>query len=162
MPCPCSQRKKAHPKTTPTYYRPANNPVVRKVGATVVTPAQPAQAPAPKQSASTVLASMAQPAHPPTITPKPAAAPASLPADFNWEAYLINNPEVIPRTKETAERHWLTKGAREGRSYEKKREFNWQNYINRYPDLPAHGIKTQQTALNHFIIFGIKEGRNAA
>jgi hypothetical protein len=37
--------------------------------------------------------------------------------------------------------------------------FNWQYYLNLYPELKAAGINTPQAALNHWILFGINEGR---
>ena len=38
--------------------------------------------------------------------------------------------------------------------------FNWKNYIDKYPDLRAHGINNQILALEHWISYGINEGRN--
>lgn len=38
--------------------------------------------------------------------------------------------------------------------------FDWQQYINNYEDLKKAGINTHQKAWNHWIKYGMKEGRN--
>jgi hypothetical protein len=38
-------------------------------------------------------------------------------------------------------------------------KFDWQYYLERYPDLNANGIKTEQQALQHWFDHGEKEGR---
>ena len=37
--------------------------------------------------------------------------------------------------------------------------FNYENYLNNYPDLLSSGIDTHQKALEHYIEHGIREGR---
>jgi len=34
--------------------------------------------------------------------------------------------------------------------------FDWQYYLNKYPDLKANGIQTEQQALEHWNTFGKK------
>jgi hypothetical protein len=41
----------------------------------------------------------------------------------------------------------------------KKTEFDWQFYIDFYPDLKSAGINTEQKARKHWLNYGIKEGR---
>lgn len=38
--------------------------------------------------------------------------------------------------------------------------FNWQSYLNRYPDLVRNGVVTAEQALNHWLRIGRMEGRN--
>jgi hypothetical protein len=40
-----------------------------------------------------------------------------------------------------------------------KKEFNWNYYIERYPDLKEAGVNTAEKALRHYQHFGQKEGR---
>jgi hypothetical protein len=39
-------------------------------------------------------------------------------------------------------------------------DFNWLIYINKYDDLKNNGINIKEKALNHYINYGINEGRN--
>ena len=39
--------------------------------------------------------------------------------------------------------------------------FNWQFYLNKYPDLRANGVHTKEQAINHWNKYGKKEGRTA-
>lgn len=51
------------------------------------------------------------------VGPAPVSA---LPLDFNWEAYLHNNPDLGLagiNTEEKAKQHWLEYGKNEGRNY---------------------------------------------
>ena len=41
----------------------------------------------------------------------------------------------------------------------KRKNFNWQIYINNYEDLRNAGINTQKKAQMHWLKFGMKEGR---
>lgn len=87
-----------------------------------------------------------------------------IPKDFDWEAYLINNPDAISQNKvcnrHVAIRHWITKGIHENRSYTRRVPFNWRKYVERYPDLQRHGIMNQEKAIAHYINNGRNEGRN--
>lgn len=38
--------------------------------------------------------------------------------------------------------------------------FDWKTYVNNYIDLQKAGINTEQKALRHYIMYGIKEGRS--
>jgi hypothetical protein len=40
------------------------------------------------------------------------------------------------------------------------KQFNWKNYINRYPDLLRARINTEKKALRHWELYGKKENRN--
>ena len=88
--------------------------------------------------------------------------------EFDWELYLINNPDVAKHncTKEFSLLHWTTTGKKEGRTYHSKNDtnksFNWTNYIQRYPDLTINGIKSHEQALHHYIFTGQYEGRDAS
>jgi len=77
----------------------------------------------------------------------------SLPPNFDWEAYLINNPDVARYecTKAFALHHWKRFGHRENRSYDKKIHFNWTEYI-QLPHIKQLKIYNQEAALHHFII----------
>jgi len=97
---------------------------------------------------------------------KPEAAPAkdpnALPGDFNWVAYLINNREVARKrcTKLYAEQHYLNEGRKKNLSYDEKVKFNWKSYVSRYPDLK--GISTEEKALQHYLVQGRRNGRDAS
>lgn len=86
----------------------------------------------------------------------------SLPSDFDWVGYYINNPNIATnRCSHTrAVDHWKEKGCQQNLRYHQTRRFDWKAYITRYPDLPAHKINTEDTALLHYIKYGRLEGRN--
>jgi hypothetical protein len=44
----------------------------------------------------------------------------------------------------------------------KMKLFDWQYYLDQYPDLRMNGVYTEQQALHHWIYYGEKEGRNCA
>ena len=85
----------------------------------------------------------------------------SIPSDFDWVSYLINNIDVANRscTKEYALIHWKTYGHKENRSYERKINFQWEQYIDLNSDLRSQGITTEESALTHFIKWGRREKR---
>ena len=39
------------------------------------------------------------------------------------------------------------------------KDFNWQQYLQNYPDLQAAGINTRENAWRHYIRYGKHEGR---
>ena len=88
--------------------------------------------------------------------------------DFDWKKYVnyyddtknINN-------KNDAIKHWINIGNVENRKYFKKNNdinntdfemFNWEKYIDYYPDLKSV-FDNKNDAYNHYINFGINEGR---
>ena len=93
-----------------------------------------------------------------------------LPPDFDWETY-VNNYEDLENTgidtKQKAAEHWLKIGKKEGRTYQKilyqpatiRPDFDWQTYVNNYPELRAAGIDTKEKAEEHWLKQGKREGR---
>jgi hypothetical protein len=83
------------------------------------------------------------------------------PSNFNWIAYLINNPDVavVNCTQQFALTHWYKYGKLEKRSYQSSIPFNWNKYTERYPHL---NLKTEEAALKHYITVGRKEGKDAS
>ena len=52
------------------------------------------------------------------------------------------------------------KGERmESKAAQDSRIFDWKWYVGHYGDLPNHGIDDEQTARNHWLTYGVKEGR---
>jgi len=93
-----------------------------------------------------------------------------LPPDFDWETYVDNYGDLQRadiRTREQAAKHWLKIGRKEGRTYKKipyqpltvRSDFDWQTYVNNYPDLRAAGIDTKEKAIEHWLKQGKREGR---
>jgi hypothetical protein len=37
--------------------------------------------------------------------------------------------------------------------------FDWQRYLNLHNDLPKAGIATESAAIEHYVSYGIREGR---
>lgn len=110
-----------------------------------------------------------QSAPPQSVPPSPQSPPSSAqsaqsePFDrFNWEAYLILNPDVakVSTTQAWAIRHWR------GFGYKEQRKYYWENgkdkwitYLDRYPELRLNGVTTQESAVDHYIRYGKTEGR---
>lgn len=88
------------------------------------------------------------------------------PIDFCWVSYLFYNPDVkaASNTQTYALYHWLEYGIYENRKYRDPdydlRLFDYHEYLRSYPDLQAHGINTEQGAIEHFLEHGKREGRN--
>jgi hypothetical protein len=84
-----------------------------------------------------------------------------IPDDFNWKNYLILNPDVALHqcTESFAKYHWINHGHIEKRIYKSSEvpEFDYKFYTSYYPDLSI--FKTEETALKHYIQYGIKENR---
>ena len=38
--------------------------------------------------------------------------------------------------------------------------FDWQYYLNLYPDLRINGVHTKEEAINHWINYGFNEGKH--
>jgi len=91
----------------------------------------------------------------------------ALPLDFNWQEYLLVNPDIAIKQygEYFAKYHWFNYGIFEKRQYKLEQPleqiFNWQYYIDKYPDLPSAGINNYESALQHYIMYGKKEGRLA-
>ena len=94
---------------------------------------------------------------------------------FDWKTY-INNYEDLKKaginTETKALKHWNTHGKKEGRicniiekndikniNVKAKNSFDWKTYINNYEDLRNAGIDTKDKAIQHWINYGMKEGR---
>ena len=87
-----------------------------------------------------------------------------LPPDFNWQQYLANYPDLQKTgfdTEIVAANHYVRHGRKEGRTYlspeaaavdamefpssvEPPPDFNWQQYVENYPDLQKAGIDTEE------------------
>jgi glycosyltransferase involved in cell wall biosynthesis len=84
-----------------------------------------------------------------------------IPSDFDWQKYLIINPDVAKAkcTREFAHQHWLQYGKNEGRSYRSTDipTFDWNFYVTYYSDL--NHLSTPELALNHYIMHGRSENR---
>lgn len=85
-----------------------------------------------------------------------------LPPAFDWEAYLINNSDIvgISPTQQFAITHWLQHGHEEQRKYQwENGKDKWIGYLDRYPDLRKNGVKTKEQAIQHYVRRGKSEGR---
>ncbi len=105
---------------------------------------------------------------------------------FDWETYINNYPDLVNNginDKEKAIEHWNKYGKNEGRIFYKfeledkiddfdnfsiqsdvinivdKEEFDWETYINNYPDLMNNGINNKEKAIEHWNKYGKNEGR---
>ena len=80
----------------------------------------------------------------------------SAPSDFDWEAYLINNPDVaaVGCSEQFAVQHWKDWGSWEGRSYCRRHSFDWEDYLDTNPQLRVAGVINREQALAHFIVHG--------
>ena len=109
--------------------------------------------------------------------------PKVLPIDFNWETYLILNPDLNKKYTENiknfAIKHYLNYGYYENRKYndcvEKKeipkkqeitlpnelpKDFYWENYIKLNPELHEICNKNNENiAINHYLVAGYYENR---
>ena len=86
----------------------------------------------------------------------------SVPDDFDWVGYYLNNPQIGGKGCSYAHAidHWTQIGSKQNFQYRQTRRFDWRAYINRYPDLLVHKIRTEEGALSHYIKHGKREGRN--
>ena len=91
----------------------------------------------------------------------------SIPDDFDWEIYLLLNPDLQNRgfaSKRSVMRHYLEFGRHESvkRSYllQAPAGFVWQDYIAMYGDLSAAGIDNERDAIIHYLAHGKREGRS--
>lgn len=84
-----------------------------------------------------------------------------LPQDFDWQSYLINNPDVanVSCNKKFAINHWLNWGHWEGRSYCQYVKFDWEDYLDNNPCLRISGLISEEMALKHFILHRSHEPR---
>jgi len=81
--------------------------------------------------------------------------------DFDWEMYLISNPDLIDagiKDKKSATKHWYSSGIKEGRKHTDP-NFDWEIYLLLNPDLIDGGIKDKKGVTTHWYSCGIKEGR---
>jgi hypothetical protein len=79
---------------------------------------------------------------------------------FNWLFYLNNNADLMRagyKTPQQAMSHWKSNGIREGR--QAAPGFHTRQYLDLYPDLRAAFGSDYAAALNHYLTFGINEGR---
>ena len=98
-------------------------------------------------------------------------ADANIPPDFNWKEYLIMNLDVasgIPITERDAIISWMSYGYRQGREYKLPKEeyksripddFEWKEYLSINRDV-AKVYPTRQGAIDHWLNYGINEGRS--
>ena len=88
---------------------------------------------------------------------------------FDWRQYIKNYSDLREAgiyTRESALNHWLNHGIKEGRTDENIKHqmmnlenFDWEEYIKNYRDLKEAGIDTKEKAIEHWINYGKKEGR---
>lgn len=97
-------------------------------------------------------------------------------ADFNVHAYRSNYGDLRDAFGNDLEKyyiHYLTHGIEEGRDcalvavttyrgVDYSAVYNFEYYIGRYPDLKAAFENDPAGALEHFLTYGIKEGRQAS
>ena len=84
-----------------------------------------------------------------------------IPADFNWEAYIIINSNLHHITNEyQAKYHWITLGKSDNLLYRwENGNDKWKGYLDRYPDLRQNGVITQYQSVIHYLYHGKNEGR---
>lgn len=82
----------------------------------------------------------------------------NFPKDFNWEYYVILNPDLGDINKKQAIKHFITNGRHENRKYKLDIpiQFDWRDYITMNPDL---GMMTKRQALSHYFNYGKNENR---
>ncbi len=105
---------------------------------------------------------------------------AQLPPDFDWEQYVKNHLDLQKagiNTERLATSHYVRYGRREGRTYlspeaeavdavespskvELPPDFDWEQYVENYPDLQKAGIDTEEEAISHYASHGINENRS--
>lgn len=101
-------------------------------------------------------------------------------ASFNVNAYMHNNKDLraaFGKNKKLYYEHYMNYGKNEGRDAVNDRQvtdgvttyngvdyssvYNYQYYITRYPDIAAAFPNDDIAALEHFVLYGINEGRQA-
>lgn len=75
---------------------------------------------------------------------------------FEWEVYLLNNPDLAGYSETDARNHYVRYGKAEGRTSAMIDNFSWLDYVITYPDL-RH--MTRMEAYRHYIEYGKREGR---
>ena len=77
-----------------------------------------------------------------------------------WNIYVINYSDLKFTNFNDAWIHWVKHGKKEKRMYKfRNKEFNWENYINRYPDLKKNLKYTKESAWEHYLKHGKRENR---
>jgi hypothetical protein len=85
----------------------------------------------------------------------------SIKTDFDWEIYLLLNPDLAKfgiKTSQEAFNHWQSRGKFEGRKYSEI-NFDWEMYILLHDDLKLAGIDTKLASYSHWINYGKNEKR---
>lgn len=90
-------------------------------------------------------------------------------SDFDWVTYINNYPDLQNAgiaTREQAIAHWNAHGFAENRTDKSMTEqvapddtFDWETYVDNYPDLRDAGISSKVDATRHWNVHGKKEGR---
>ena len=82
--------------------------------------------------------------------------------DFDWLFYIEYNKFLLEtidiKTKEQAEQHYISFGKTKGLICNRN-QFDWQYYLDKYPDVAQSDFGTQNKAKDHYIRHGNKEGR---
>lgn len=91
--------------------------------------------------------------------------------NFNWRFYLNHYKDltrpVLFNNKTSTFKHWSRYGKYEKKNFFKYEEeggtelwnFDWKKYIEHYPDLLINIPYSKKSANDHFLNYGIKEGR---
>ena len=98
-------------------------------------------------------------------------------SQFDWNTYINNYPDLQRahiNTREKAFTHWIKHGINENRTWKNINpntevnmnndssvfnNFDWETYLNNYPDLQNVQINTKEKAFTHWLSHGQKEER---